>query len=545
MTAGDMRATVTFINSIVGVSVLTLPYCYKQCGVILGTVLLLFCAWLTYQSSMMLVKTAVANKRKTYFGLAKLSYGGAGKLVAELSVIGLLFGTCVTFHVVMEDLAAMLLESLTGFKVSQTQRIGLLFVICTFVVLPLSLRKNVTDSVLWSFIALTCYVLFVCVLFILCCHHLISNSWKIGKIALWHWEGLLKSLPIFTATFSCHPQILPLFFHQSVESVEGMSGTSKSALSITAAFYTLKPDGTFSVSGDLPLRYHFVATVLLVFFSMIIGLIVPDVETVLGLMGTTTVAITCYILPSLMHSKLSKGRFSTQSASEELPYRASLKEKADQDTEATTGRENVTEMMLLTVGILLLLSSTYSGISSELPEEINIQPIRKFLAVPDSEVENSIAKRNVENSLDNRSYMTPDFGLRSINGYAENQVMNNVVVKRDTYSSELQGNAVEYKPQETTAIGSNIETEDVQSNSHLIALKEMSDVLTASEFTAEKIISKLTDNDQLKTQPVTSSGSAKETEMVANNRLKEMQMEKSGLKNNGTTVRNKTVDKLR
>ncbi|XP_043945416.1 putative sodium-coupled neutral amino acid transporter 10 isoform X3 [Protopterus annectens] len=506
----------------------------------------------------------------------------------------------------MEDLAAMLLESLTGFKVSQTQRIGLLFVICTFVVLPLSLRKNVTDSVLWSFIALTCYVLFVCVLFILCCHHLISNSWKIGKIALWHWEGLLKSLPIFTATFSCHPQILPLFFHQSVESVEGMSGTSKSALSITAAFYTLvgifgyvtyseglsgniladlpsgyiinivrvvflislvvgfplivlpcrqaistllfeqqKPDGTFSVSGDLPLRYHFVATVLLVFFSMIIGLIVPDVETVLGLMGTTTVAITCYILPSLMHSKLSKGRFSTQSASEELPYRASLKEKADQDTEATTGRENVTEMMLLTVGILLLLSSTYSGISSELPEEINIQPIRKFLAVPDSEVENSIAKRNVENSLDNRSYMTPDFGLRSINGYAENQVMNNVVVKRDTYSSELQGNAVEYKPQETTAIGSNIETEDVQSNSHLIALKEMSDVLTASEFTAEKIISKLTDNDQLKTQPVTSSGSAKETEMVANNRLKEMQMEKSGLKNNGTTVRNKTVDKLR
>ena len=38
----SLRSIITLANSIIGVAILSMPYCFKQCGIILATVMILF-----------------------------------------------------------------------------------------------------------------------------------------------------------------------------------------------------------------------------------------------------------------------------------------------------------------------------------------------------------------------------------------------------------------------------------------------------------------------------------------------------------------------
>ena len=46
------------------------------------------------------------------------TFGGAGKLMVEISIIGLLMGTCVAFHVIIGDLGPAIISKLLGVEVS-------------------------------------------------------------------------------------------------------------------------------------------------------------------------------------------------------------------------------------------------------------------------------------------------------------------------------------------------------------------------------------------------------------------------------------------
>ncbi|XP_072916794.1 solute carrier family 38 member 10-like isoform X2 [Hemitrygon akajei] len=382
-------------------------YSVMLCGVVLGSFLLISSSWLAHSSSVMLIEAAISAKCKTYFGLAQASYGTAGKLVVEISMIGLLLGTCIAIFASLEDLVAILFLKLTGSPITTWQLFLLLVAITTVSVLPLSLQKKVFNSAWQSLISIVFYIFLTLVLVINCLISALSGGLILEKVHLWHWSGIPTCLPILTTLFCSHPLVLPIYFNFHGQTEDEANAVYKQASITVVVFYIMvglsgylpyagsvpgnilaalspslvtdgiraiflmsltsnfplvilpcrqainmllfedkKEDGIFSVSGEMTFHRHVIITVLIIYCTMIMGVLVPNVQIVLAVTGTTMGSIICFICPSAIYAKLHKDTF--------------------------RGR------IILGVGIVFLFIRT-SSMSDFTTSELLLQPVRKSI----------------------------------------------------------------------------------------------------------------------------------------------------------------------
>ncbi|KAG8274062.1 putative sodium-coupled neutral amino acid transporter 10 isoform X2 [Homalodisca vitripennis] len=353
----------TLANSIIGVSVLAMPFCYKQCGIVLASIMLVVSSIMSRLACYYLIKAATLARRRNFEFLAFHTFGPTGKLTVELSIIGFMLGTCVAFFVVMGDLGPAILGPLLDVGNPSSIRASVLIAIAMLVVLPLGLLRNVDSLAAISAITIAFYICLVLKVMGEATTHLLAWDWM-DKVHLWRPAGLLQCIPIFSMALSCQTQLFEIFDSIPNASLDKMTVIVGSAVNLCTLMYmamgffgyvafctqpfsgnlmlsfsptptseVIKMGFVLSIAVSFPLvifpcraslhsllfrrgipphqellsvtnhmtegRFKCL-TFAIVAVSLVTGILIPNIELVLGLVGSTIGVLICIMMPATL-----------------------------------------------------------------------------------------------------------------------------------------------------------------------------------------------------------------------------------------------------
>ncbi|CAH1638845.1 unnamed protein product [Spodoptera littoralis] len=357
---GTTGQSITLANSIIGVGILAMPFCFQQCGVLLATLILVFMGLISRLCCYFLLKSALLARRRNFEFLAFHVFGQAGKIAVEVGIIGFLMGTCIAYFVVVGDLGPQIVAKMFNINQSDILRTSIMVIVSLVCVLPLGLLRNVDSLSNVSAATIAFYFCLVMKVIFEAGFVMMSSDWA-SRVEMWRPAGLLQCVPIFSMALFCQTQLFEIFESLPSLSLEKMNIVTKNAINIcTAVYFTLGVFGyvafaSHEISGNIlmslsptmasdviklgfvmslafsfpliifPCRaslYSFLykkvhsshhdhiinhsipestfrcITVGIIGVALFISLLIPNIELVLGLVGSTIGVLICVVFPA-------------------------------------------------------------------------------------------------------------------------------------------------------------------------------------------------------------------------------------------------------
>ncbi|KAJ8917271.1 hypothetical protein NQ315_002288 [Exocentrus adspersus] len=198
-------ASFNFINSIIGSGVIGIPYALHEAGFGFGMLLLVFVAYVTDYSLILMVKSGHLSGKFSYQGIMEAAFGKTGYVLLGILQVVYPFIAMVSYNIVVGDTVTKVIIRLTGIEKTSpfAKREVIVLIASLFVTVPLCLYRDVSRLAKISFISL------VCIAFIL-----FSIFLRIGPISdivpqhpdSWRFinKDIIPAIGIMAFAFMCH-----------------------------------------------------------------------------------------------------------------------------------------------------------------------------------------------------------------------------------------------------------------------------------------------------------------------------------------------------
>ncbi|OON17602.1 hypothetical protein X801_06559 [Opisthorchis viverrini] len=157
---GQLAAVITLINCTMGVVALAMPYCFQQCGVLLSVVSILITGIACTGSCDLLIRLCLTHRVTSFEKTCFRHLGILGKLLTELSIIGLMLGFIVGYNVSLSDLGSGIASKLFINSEPENLRIPIL-TLFTVIITPLCFLTRVQSLSNLSAFAMLFYCLMI------------------------------------------------------------------------------------------------------------------------------------------------------------------------------------------------------------------------------------------------------------------------------------------------------------------------------------------------------------------------------------------------
>ncbi|GMS97921.1 hypothetical protein PENTCL1PPCAC_20096, partial [Pristionchus entomophagus] len=364
--AFDARPQVfNIVNCIVGVSVLAMPYCFQQCGILLAVTMIAISSVITKLTCHFLFQGATNVRVRTYEALAAAAYGHAGRRAIEILLLFFLMSSIVAYTVVIGDLGPHIVADYLELAApTERLRVLVMVVVMVFVIIPLSTIKDIELFSIVSSIAVFFYGIFVLHIIVASLESLLDGTWS-QHVVWWRPEGFLSCLPIVTMALACQTQLFSVTEGLVNPTVDQVDGVVSAAVNLCSAMYAavglfgyvafydrqlhgdvlvelaptvftqlLKLAFMLSIAVSVPLMlfparhalfnlclrpngcelpmtriqrstFHCL-TITILFLNLVVAILIPNVEFILGLTGSLIGSLMTIIFPALLFIKVAK-----------------------------------------------------------------------------------------------------------------------------------------------------------------------------------------------------------------------------------------------
>ncbi|KAL3136879.1 hypothetical protein ABBQ32_006491 [Trebouxia sp. C0010 RCD-2024] len=361
-------AAVTLTLAILGSSLLPVPYAFSKTGVLLGLLVMLVVAGSNCLTSLLLLKAAGKTGHDSYEGMALAIGGPTWKVLTQISLILLLFGTIVGDFALISDVSARAFKNLAApdtppaWLVAYDGR-GTMCLFALIAVFPLCCLKGMRQLEAVATVGVV-VILGVLAVIVQSSIHAGLPAIKSGELPLWKFQStgqLPEAFVVLGFAFYLQPMMMPLL-HDMPPGPTGLAITS-TAVKIVILGVACVMYGTIGVFGaarfgqategdclvntwlggqregwmdlamtlflsisippmqislrytldsliageDAPfqLRRHMAETSGIVVSSLLVALIFPAyAEKIFAITGATAVCIVCYVIPVGLHFKM-------------------------------------------------------------------------------------------------------------------------------------------------------------------------------------------------------------------------------------------------